>query len=100
MRSPNLSHYQPVCVRCLSNYTCKRNEILVRLSQNRIVAGDLWECPGCGHQLATGFALDYADRYGRPHLFDVWDKGLAGLGPNVVIGAPYKGEVYAEASEP
>jgi len=98
MNQPNLSHRQPLCARCVQNLTCKRNEVLVRLSENRIVEADLWQCPSCGCQIVTGFAQEYVDRHDRPELFEAWDKGLQTLGPTVIIGAPYMNEVYAEAA--
>lgn len=92
----SLSHYQPICVRCQQNLRCQRNDVKVRLSENRIVAGDLYECPSCGFQIVTGLAEQFVDRFERPATFAVWDEGL---GPDVRIGQPEMGEVFARLGD-
>ena len=62
---------QAVCVKCSCEYRCKKNEVTVEeldvdCKSFRAQSGDLWECPGCGHELVTGFGSAipaYDERY-------------------------------------
>jgi len=49
-----------VCVPCSVVYRCEKNEVSVEEIDPdggpfRVRSGDLWKCPGCGHQIVTGF---------------------------------------------
>jgi hypothetical protein len=61
---PELSQHTPICVPCRRNYRCERNGIFVRLGPDAIIDADLYECPGCGHQIVRGFAARAVERYG------------------------------------
>ena len=61
-----LSQHTPVCVPCERNYRCELNGILMRLGPDAVIDADLYQCPGCGHQIVKGFAREAIERYG-PH---------------------------------
>lgn len=51
---------QPICNRCKRLMPCVRNEVPVKDEATEkfpstVRYGDLYECPGCGHQIVTGF---------------------------------------------
>ncbi len=60
---PELSQHTPICVPCQRNYRCERNGIFVRLGPDAIIDADLYECPGCGHQIVRGFARKAVERH-------------------------------------
>lgn len=51
---------RPVCVGCQAEYRCAANGIAVNEQcgegMYRIWMADLWQCPGCGHSIVSGFA--------------------------------------------
>jgi hypothetical protein len=61
---PELSQHTPICVPCQRNYRCELNGILVRLGPDAIIDADLYQCPGCGHQIVKGFARQAGERHG------------------------------------
>lgn len=76
---PELSQHTPICVPCQRNYRCERNGILVRLGPDAIISSDMYQCPGCEHQVLKGFAAQPVERYG-PHreLFEAEDAAMGG----------------------
>ena len=54
---------QPVCVKCCMDMRCKKNEFTVESSGSPSVhwSGDLFECPGCGMEVVTGFGARQED---------------------------------------
>ncbi|KKL54173.1 hypothetical protein LCGC14_2268080 [marine sediment metagenome] len=60
---PELSQHTPICVPCQRNYRCERNGIFVRLGPDAIIDADLYQCPGCGHQIVRGFARRDVSRH-------------------------------------
>ena len=68
----------PICVPCQRNYRCERNGILVRLGPDAIISTDMYQCPGCGHQVLKGFAPRAVERYGGPYrdLFEAQDRAM------------------------
>jgi len=88
----SLHNQTPICVPCRANYFCQRNGVKVRLGENAIIDTDLYECPGCHHQIIKGFANQPVKRFGEhSELFAAWDLAL---GP-AVMAAPHMNEVYA-----
>ena len=45
---------RPVCAKCKVEYFVKKQGVYV-VSMYKIYHADLWECPGCGHQIIGGF---------------------------------------------
>ena len=47
----------------------------MRLGPDAIIDADLYECPGCGHQVVRGFARQAAERHGGSYraMFDAED---------------------------
>ncbi len=77
--APALHDRTPICVPCQRNYRCERNGILVRLGPDAIISSDMYQCPGCEHQVLKGFASQPVERYG-PHreLFEAEDAAMGG----------------------
>jgi len=51
---------RPICMKCKIVMRCKKNEIVVKDPEaggfpSTYWIGDLWECPTCGAEIATGF---------------------------------------------
>lgn len=69
-----LSQHTPICVPCRRNYRCQLNGVLVRLGPDAIIDADLYQCPGCGHQIVRGFARKAGERHGlNKAVFDACD---------------------------
>jgi len=55
---------RPFCSPCQRRFRCHKNEVATRYSNNdrpaslgdSILVGDLWKCPGCGHEIVVGWA--------------------------------------------
>lgn len=50
---------RPICVECRVEYSCKKNEVLINDPAARgfdatYWYADMWECPGCKHQVIVG----------------------------------------------
>ncbi len=52
---------RPVCVPCRRTYRPKKNGMafveMANGRQYKLWMGDLWKCPGCGHELISGVGL-------------------------------------------
>jgi len=69
--------HKPVCINCETEYQCKKNSITVLdLQKGKTRAtwqADLWECPKCLTQLATGFGWSDLDSSGiHPKTRAIW----------------------------
>lgn len=51
-----MSALRPVCVGCQREMRCSQNGAFVRTSRDQIRSCDVYRCPICGVQVATGFA--------------------------------------------
>lgn len=49
---------RPICVPCNSRMECESNSVWVAYASNGAQNGDLWKCPGCGHQIITRLAYE------------------------------------------
>lgn len=57
---------RPLCARCQFSMTREKNGVKVKYSTTEAQMGDLFECPGCGAQIITGFGMKFTDqRLGR-----------------------------------
>jgi len=50
----------PVCVPCRRSMRCAKNDFLVKdegMGEHPATYhyGDVWRCPGCGHEIVAGF---------------------------------------------
>jgi len=69
--------HKPVCLNCATEFFCKKNSItVIDLQGGQAMAtwqADLWQCPDCGTQLATGFGYSDLDSAGlSPKTRDIW----------------------------
>lgn len=62
----------PVCVECLVEMRCAKNEQAVMMDGTSIYSGDRYKCPGCGNGVIVGFSSrPVATRYdGAPGQFE------------------------------
>jgi len=49
---------RPVCVPCGVEMYCKKNGVLVKISESSYYSGDKYECPCCGHEAIVNFGAD------------------------------------------
>jgi len=57
------SPIRPVCIKCQKEYKVKKSGVITELMTTfggkpasfELYDSDLWECPGCGHQIIGGF---------------------------------------------
>lgn len=72
-----------VCVPCQRQYrVVKSGNYVVDMFQHppepyKILNGDRWECPGCGHQIIAGFAQQPLAEHFEDRFQDLLDKVLA-----------------------
>jgi hypothetical protein len=65
----------PICIGCETEMRCEQNGAEVRLSERWILACDVFRCPTCGAQIATGFARDPEQYRGQDVVADLFARG-------------------------
>lgn len=50
---------RPVCIPCNREYHMYKNGVLLHIGHDNYYSGDMWECPGCGHTLVSGFGQEF-----------------------------------------
>lgn len=50
-----------LCVKCKKLYAISKTGIVITLGNNACRSGDLYTCPGCGHQIILDLGLAYRD---------------------------------------
>lgn len=96
---PDLDYRQPICVGHdpATNMTPLRNGVIVRLSSDRLIVVDLWECPQCEARMIDRMGMGKMVERFEGAVFDHLDTRLAKLGPDVQVGYPERDERYAYA---
>lgn len=56
---------KPLCVECKKEYQAKKYGVKVQVAEGKILRGDLFECPGCGHQLLANFGSPMSYRLAK-----------------------------------
>ena len=52
----------PICVPCTVEMRCEKNEVVVADPEPSTYRyGDMYECPGCGVRVVTGFGAPFED---------------------------------------
>ena len=53
----------PICVACAVEMRCAKNDYVVADPEpSTYWRGDMYECPGCGVRIVTGFGSSFEDR--------------------------------------
>jgi hypothetical protein len=48
--------HAPVCIPCGKQYLADKNGVTCRRGKFDIIFADRWKCPGCGHEIITGWS--------------------------------------------
>ena len=60
-----MTERRPICVECLVEMTCFKNDIEASFNDVAFYSGDVYKCKECGKKVLVGFG----DRYDSSRLF-------------------------------